>query len=89
MKIEVDFSLLLLMKNAVLELKDGLWLALPENLLTSTTNFYFYPRHEKENVFISYHSVLENLRIAYNLWKYDSQEINPAEWPFPKVVDER
>ena len=45
MKIEVDFSLLLLMKNAVLELKDGLWQALPENLLTSTTNFYFYPRH--------------------------------------------
>lgn len=33
--------------------------------------------------------MLQNLRIAYSLWKYDSQELNPAEWPFPKVVDEK
>jgi hypothetical protein len=89
MSVEVDFTVNLLMQNAVLELKDGIWQAFPETLLISTANFYFYPRHEKQNVFISYHSSFQDLRIAYNLWKYDSEDINPLEWPFPKAIGEK
>lgn len=32
--------------------------------------------------------MIEELRIAYHLWKYDAETLNPSEWPFPKVVDE-
>ncbi len=37
----------------------------------------------EKNIMILYHSNINHLKLSYNLWKTDSQSINPLEWPFP------
>ncbi len=87
MSISVDFSLTLLSRNAVIELKDGIWQSFPSNYMMATTSsFYFYPRHNNSNILILYHAPMTNTRVAYKLWRYDMDKINPIEWPFPFVV---
>ena len=80
---EVDFTVTLLTKESVMEVKDGIWLALPATYLSTTSNFYFYPHHSDHNILIYYHSTLTNLRVSYLLWKYDSDSLAPSSWPFP------
>lgn len=88
MSIPVDFSLTLLSRNAVIELKDGIWQSFPSNYMMSTaSSFYFYPRHNNSNILILYHAPMASTRVVYKLWRYDMDRINPAEWPFPLVVN--
>jgi hypothetical protein len=88
MEVEVDLSLTLLMANAIVELKDGFWQAYPEIYTTATVNFYFYPRHPAKNIFLYYHSSQTHLKLAYRLWKYEKEDINPSTWPFPLHIAE-
>lgn len=88
MNITVDFSLTLLSRNAIIELKDGIWQSFPSNYMMSTSSsFYFYPRHNNSNILFLYHAPMAKTRVAYKLWRYDMDKINPVEWPFPFVVD--
>lgn len=87
MSIQVDFTLTLLAKDAILELKDGIWQSFPANEVMTSSSFYFYPKHRQNNLLLFYHSTLSNLRVVYKLWKYDRESINPAKWPFPFVVE--
>lgn len=77
MDIEVDITINLLSRNALLELKDGIWQSYPENYMTASSSFYFYPRHAKKNIYIYYHTTLSSLKVAYRLWSYNKNEINP------------
>jgi hypothetical protein len=83
MPMEVDLTITLLTRNSVIELKDGIWQSYSENTIISSAHFYFYPKHLDKNVVIIYHSRIESLKLTYNLWKTDSQSINPLYWPFP------
>ena len=42
---EVDLTLNLMVKNSIVELKDGIWQSYAENAIASSSNFYFYPKH--------------------------------------------
>jgi len=83
MEMEVDIAITLMVRNSVIELKDGIWQSYSENTLATSASFYFYPKHYDRSVSIIYSSTHSNLKIVYNLWKTDSKSISPLEWPFP------
>lgn len=87
MSLQVDYAVILLTKNAVIQLKDGIWQNFPANQMVTSSSFYFYPRHNQHNLLLFYHSILTNLRVIYKLWRYDTDGINPSTWPFPFIVD--
>ena len=87
MKVEVDFNLVLYTKNAIIELKDGIWESYPATQMMTSSSFYFYPRHNTSNTLILFHSPMVRTRVATRLFRYDIDNVNMAEWPFPFLVD--
>jgi len=65
-------------ENSVIEMKDGLWQSYPLNVITSSSHFYFFPRHADKSVNIVYRSTFTDLRIAYSLWKAEDKTIDPT-----------
>jgi hypothetical protein len=78
MDVEIDLTITLMTRNSIIELKDGLWQSYLENTIASEAYFFFYPKHIDKNVVIIYSTIMEDLRLAYTLWKTDSKSLNPA-----------
>ena len=83
MEVEADVTLTLMVRDVVVELKDGIWQTYDINEASSTAHFYFLPKHQKHSISIFYHSYNVNLRISYTLWKSDDTSIAMSKWPFP------
>jgi hypothetical protein len=66
------------MRYSIIELKDGLWQSYLEATIAKDAYFYFYPKHIDKNVVILYSTIMEDLRLAYTLWKSDSRAMNPS-----------
>jgi hypothetical protein len=77
-----------MVRNSIIELKDGIWQSFSENTLINSAHFYFYPKHKDKNLVLLYHSSISNLRLFYNLWKTDEKSISPLFWPFPAHKNE-
>jgi hypothetical protein len=80
---EVDIAITLLIKDSIIELKDGIWQNYNLNLIASTSHFYFQPQFQNKSVTILYHSSFVDMKLMYRLWKSDDKSISPEEWPFP------
>ncbi len=65
-------------RYSIIELKDGLWESYQESTIASSAQFYFYPKHYDKNVIIIYSTVMQDLKLAYSLWKTDSKSIDPT-----------
>lgn len=83
MEVEVDVTITLMLQNSIVELKDGIWQNYQTNLVTSSSHFYFLPKHQNHSTTIFYKSTLVDLKIMYALWKTDDKSIDISEWPFP------
>ena len=88
MKIELDLTLTLLVKDSVIEVKDGIWQTFKTGTIAETSHFFYLPKSENASISIMYRSSLVTMGIAYTLWKYNEKGINPSEWPFPPFQDE-
>lgn len=71
MNIEIDLTINLLVKDAIVELKDGIWQSYPQNTIATSANFFFYPKHANKSITIAYKSMFIDLRILYSIWKAD------------------
>jgi hypothetical protein len=76
------------MEDSVIELKDGLWQNYNINLASISSHFYFIPNHQNHSTTIFYKSTIVDLKIMYNLWKTDTSNMDPTEWPFPSEFKE-
>ena len=83
---EIDITLTLMLEHSIIELKDGVWQSFPVNKISTSSHFYFFPRHQNQSVDLAYKSTYNDLRIVYTLWKAEDKSIDPTEWPFPKSV---
>lgn len=45
MSVEVDITITLLVKESVIELKDGLWQTFSINTIAESSHFYFFPKN--------------------------------------------
>lgn len=79
-------TLTLMVRDAIIELKDGIWNSFKETEVSKTTHFYFLPKHPNKSVTILYNSGNVDLKIMYTIWKTDDNSINPTEWPFPTTI---
>ena len=77
-----------MVRDVVVELKDGLWQTYDINEAASTAHFYFLPKHQQHSVTIFYHSGAVDLRLAYSLWKSDDTSIAMSKWPFPSNYEQ-
>ena len=68
MNVEVDVTLTLLVKNSVIELKDGIWQSFLTNTIAETSHFYFIPKEFDHSLYIMYRSKLVDLSLNYTLW---------------------
>lgn len=73
-----------MVKDSIIELKDGIWNSYQINTIAENTNFYFLPKNKNRSITILYKSDFVDLKLMYTLWKTDDKSINPAEWPFPQ-----
>jgi hypothetical protein len=71
MKIEVDVTITLLVKDSVIELKDGLWQTYAINTIAKSSHFYFLPQTKNISINILYKSSLVDVGISYTIWKSD------------------
>ena len=83
MAVELDVTLTLMVRDAIMELKDGFWNSFRETQISKTTRFYFMPKHNNKSVTVLYRADYIDLKIMYSIWKSDDKEIIPEEWPFP------
>lgn len=83
MDVEADVTITLMMSDAIIELKDGIWQNYAVNMASASSHFYFMPKHQNHSATIFYKSSLVDLKIMYTLWKTDDKSIDPSEWPFP------
>ena len=88
MSSDQDVTITLMLKESVIELKDGIWNYFKINEVAENTHFYFFPKHKNKSVTLTYHSDMVDLKIAYALWKFDYSAITPADWPFPEKISE-
>lgn len=65
----MDITVTLLVKDSVIQLKDGLWQTYAINTIAQTSHFYFLPSHKNSSVSILYKSTLVDIGLAYTLWK--------------------
>jgi hypothetical protein len=72
-----------MVRDVVVELKDGIWQTYDINEAASTAHFYFLPKHQQHSITIFYHSYDIDLRLSYILWKTDDTSISMGNWPFP------
>ena len=86
MDVELDLTLTLMSKDAIIELKDGIWQNYQHNKVAATSHFYFLPKHQNKSVTIFYKSSYIDLKVMYSVWQTDDTSINPAEWPFPTQI---
>lgn len=77
MDVEVDLTLTLIVKDSVIELKDGLWQSYAINEIAQTAHFYFVPRNLKKSISIVYRSNIVDLGIVFSIWKTDEKNVNP------------
>ena len=84
MEVEADITITLMVQDAVIELKDGIWQNYDVNEASSTAHFYFLPKHDKHSITIFYHSPSVELKLGYTLWKSDDTSIDITTWPFPQ-----
>lgn len=78
MDIEIDITLTLLVKDSVIELKDGLWQTYAINTIAKTSHFYFLPTTKNSSISVMYKSSLVDIGIAYTIWKSDKESIDPT-----------
>ena len=83
MDVEVDVVITLLVKNSVIELKEGIWQSFMANAIASTLHFYFMPKSFNHSISILHQSKLVDMSLNYTLWESDRNSINPRLWPFP------
>ena len=69
MEKEIDLTLTLLVENSLIELHDGLWQSFAFNKISSSSHFYFFPKHADKSVNLMYKSTYNDLRVSYSLWK--------------------
>jgi len=65
---DVEITLTLMVENAIVELKDGVWQDYDLNKALTSSHFYFLPKNQHHSTTIFYHSSLVNLKVAYTLW---------------------
>lgn len=78
MSIEIDITLTLLVKDSVIELKDGLWQTYAINTVAKTSHFYFLPTTKNSSISIMYKSSLVDVALSYSIWKSDKEDIDPT-----------
>ncbi len=83
MDVEADLTITLMITDAVIELKDGIWQNYDVNLASITSHFYYIPTHLNHSTTIFYKSTVADLKIMYSLWKTDDKTMDPSTWPFP------
>jgi hypothetical protein len=83
MSVEADVTITMMMEDAIIELKDGVWQNYNINHLSVTSHFYFIPTHQDHSATIFYKSSFVDLKIMYSLWQTDDKSMSPALWPFP------
>jgi hypothetical protein len=69
MEIEIDITVTLLVKDSVIELKDGLWQTYAINTIARTSHFYFLPTTKNTSISILYKSSLVDVGVIYSVWK--------------------
>ena len=78
MGVEIDITLTLMIKDSVIELKDGVWNSFKETEITKTSHFYFMPKHLNKSVTILYKADMVDLKVMYTIWKTDDTSISPS-----------
>ena len=79
-----------LVQDSIIELKDGIWQSFPLSVTTSSTHFYFTPKHQNKSITILYNTTYLKLHLGYKLWKNKDERFDASKWPFPeeqKAVD--
>ena len=76
MGVEVDLTLTLMIKDSIIEIKDGIWNSFKETEVAKTTHFFFLPKHQNKSVTILYQADFIDLKIMYTLWKTDDTSIS-------------
>lgn len=88
MDVETDITVTLMIKDAIIELKDGIWQNYATTLTSASSHFYFLPKHQNHSTTVFYKSSLVDLKIMYSLWQSDDQSIDTSQWPFPDEYKE-
>ena len=83
MDMEVDIAITLMSRDAVVELKDGIWQGFDMNSVAKTAHFFFYPHSRNEDITLFYKTQDQKVRLKYRLFYGDDQKIDPLTWPFP------
>ena len=88
MSFEIDLTITLLVKDSVIEIKDGIWQTYSTSSIAQSAHFFYLPKEKNSSISIMYKSYLVTMGIAYALWKFDEKGIDPTSWPFPPYQDE-
>ena len=83
-KAEVDITLTHLVQDSIIELKDGIWQSFPLSVTTSSTHFYFAPKHQNKSITVLYNTTYFRLQLSYKRWKNKDEHFDPSKWPFPE-----
>jgi hypothetical protein len=86
MEVEIDITVTLMIKETIIELKDGIWGSYQINKVAENTHFYFLPKNKNRSITVLFKSDFVDLKLMYTIWKTDDKSINPSEWPFPTEV---
>jgi hypothetical protein len=73
-----------MIQDSIVELKDGIWQSFSLTVTTSSTHFYFVPKHQNKSITILYNTTYQRLRLSYKLWKNKETKFDPSKWPFPE-----
>ena len=88
MAVEVDISITFVTSNSIIELKDGIWQSYAVTDVTTSSHFYFLPKHLNHSATIFYKPSVIDLRVLYSVWKSDDLSIDVSQWPFPVTLRE-
>ncbi len=89
MELEVDITITLMVRDAVIQLKDGVWQYFAQNQVATSAHFYFLPKHINKTVTLIYRASFIDLKLLYMVWKTDDKTINAADWPFPMKIRDK
>lgn len=88
MDVEVDVTITLMVEEATVELKDGIWQSYAVNEAVVGSHFYFLPKHPNHSATIFYQPSSVDLKIFYTVWTADDLSVDVGEWPFPETFKE-
>jgi hypothetical protein len=88
MDVEVDVTITLMVEEATVELKDGIWQSYAVNEAVVGSHFYFLPKHPNHSATIFYQPSSVDLRIFYTVWTTDDLSVDIQQWPFPETFKE-